>query len=166
MVPGSLGIALPNYHLQNKLIQVPAKTNDITNSNLAITCHWPFGEDFYQRHIPSNSKQSTEAGREGIPVCTGQSGVEGHTEVEQLAFLGWQSASGPLDPAPGPQTLSRKSAFRKPLHARVTPEWLFLPWLQSCCVWPQKQYGIQKEFTLSAHPGLVVYCVIEQLCVI
>lgn len=31
MVPGSLGTALPNYHLQNKPIQFSAKTNYITS---------------------------------------------------------------------------------------------------------------------------------------
>lgn len=151
MVPGGLGTALPNYHLQNKPIQAPAKTNDITNSNLAITCHWLFGEDFYLRHVPSNSKQSREVGREGIPVCTGQSGAGRHTEVKQLAFSGWQSASGPLDPGPGPRTLSRKSAFRKPLHAGVTPEWIFLPRLQSCCMWPQKESKVFKVSSCCLH---------------
>lgn len=71
MVPGGLGTALPNYHLQNKPIQLSAITDYITNNNLAIACHSLLSEPFCLPWVPSNSTQPRAVGHEDMTVCTG-----------------------------------------------------------------------------------------------
>lgn len=159
MVPGGLGTALPNYHLQNKPIQVSAKTNYITNNNLVITYHWLLWEDFYLKRVPSNSKQSREVGSEGVHVCTGQSGAWGPEEVKQFSqndevpqaclTRSWLSDS------------QQEEHLKQTTSLRVTPEPIFLPWPQSWCVCPgemrSKVCGVTSCCSVSWSIG---YCVI------
>lgn len=113
-MPGGMGTALPNYHLQNKPIQFSAKTNDVTNNNLAILWHLLFSKAIYLNRVSSHSQHSREMGSEGVTVCIGPRGHEG--PQTQSSFLRMTSASGRLDPGPGLRIFSRKSTLRNPLH--------------------------------------------------
>lgn len=101
LVPGGMGTALLNYHLQNKPIQFSAKTNDVTNNNLAVTWHLLLSEDSYLRRIPSSPRQPREAGREGITACTGPRGHQGPQRPRGFLRLTSASGSARLDPGPG-----------------------------------------------------------------
>lgn len=96
-----MGTALLNYHLQNQPIHFSAKTNDVTNQNLAVT--WPvlLSEDSYLGRVPSGPEQPREAGREGMTACTGPRGHE--RPQRPRGFFGTASASesGRPDPSPG-----------------------------------------------------------------
>lgn len=49
-----------------KPIQFSAKTNYVTNNNLAISRHLLFSEDFYLKRVPFNSKRSSKVGSDGV----------------------------------------------------------------------------------------------------
>lgn len=154
VMPGGVGTALPNYHLQNKPIQFSAKTNYVTNNNLAILWHLLFSEDFYLKHVSSHSKQSREMGSEGVTVCVGPRGHEG--PQRQSSFLGMTSASDRLDPKPGPQTFSRKSTLRNPLHTG-SPQHRFSSMGTGLTCGKGKGQGILSELGLYSNTRSVVY---------
>lgn len=153
-MPGGMGTALPNYHLQNKPIQFSAKTNDVTNNNLATLWHLLFSEDFYLKHVSSHSKQSREMGSEGVTVRIGPWGHEG--PQRQSCFLRMTSASGRLDPGPGPRTFSRKSTLRNPLHTG-SPQNRYSSMATGLTCGNRKGQGILSELVLYSNTRSVVY---------